>query len=104
MIGALRYLAAVGFDAVSAVTGPVADAIWDEARRRRRPLAELTLLEEIADHAGVIRAQLEDIRNMMQLAAPATPVICTCGYAWKRSGVHVPGCPAAIPNGHQPIK
>lgn len=103
MIGALRYLAAAGFDVLAAFTGPVADAIWDEARRRR-PLAELTLLEEIADHAGVIRAQLEDIRNLLQQVAPATPVICTCGYAWKRSGAHVPGCPAAVPNGHQPAK
>lgn len=103
IINGLRALAAAGFDALAQFTAPVADAIWADARRR--PLAELTLLEEIADHAGTMRAQLEDIRNLLQqqnslaLGLPGlsglTPV-CSCGYAYKRSGRHTAACPASI--------
>lgn len=73
MITALRTLAAAGFDALAQFTTPVADAIWDEARRR--PAAEVTLLDEIADHAGAIRHLLEDIRNLIASAAPSTPLL-----------------------------
>lgn len=70
MITALRTLAAGGFDALAQFTTPVADAIWEEARRR--PAAEVTLLDEIADHAAAIRHLLEDIRNLIASAAPGT--------------------------------
>ncbi|WP_459979838.1 hypothetical protein, partial [Mycobacterium avium] len=69
MIGALRWLAANAFDALAHISYPAADRLWADAARR--PVAELTLLEEIADHAGVIRAQLEDIRNLIASAAPS---------------------------------
>lgn len=94
MINALRTLASAAFDALAEFTSPVADAIWDEARRRR-PLAELTLLEEIADHAGTIRAQLEDIRNLLQQQnslALGLPPVCNCNTPVP--GFHVWDCPA----------
>lgn len=69
MINALRWLAAAAFDALAHIAYPAADAIWEE--RRRRPDAELILLDEMADHLGVIRAQLEDIRNLIASAAPS---------------------------------
>ncbi|BCP29570.1 hypothetical protein [Mycobacterium intracellulare] len=129
MINALRTLASAAFDALAEFTSPVADAIWDEARRRR-PLAELTLLEEIADHAGTIRAQLEDIRNLIASAAPgafASPAdaaegpaptngslgaghtnhaaVCVCGHARLMTGLHWEGCPAAgLTHQPQPAK
>ncbi|WP_104182750.1 hypothetical protein [Mycobacterium avium] len=73
MITALRTLAAGGFDALAQFTTPVADAIWEEAHRR--PAAEVTLLDEIADHAAAIRHLLEDIRNLIASAAPSTPLL-----------------------------
>lgn len=70
MIAALRTLASAAFDTLAEITAPVADAIWDEAHRR--PAAEVTLLDEIADHAAAIRHLLEDIRNLIASAAPGT--------------------------------
>lgn len=86
MINALRTLAAAGFDALAQITTPVADAIWDEARRR--PHAELTLLDEIADHLGVIRAQLEDIRNLI--------AACNCAEIYAATEICL-ACPACTP-------
>lgn len=114
IINALRTLAAAGFDALAQITSPVADAIWDEARRR--PHAELTLLDEIADHLGVIRAQLEDIRNLIASAAPgprspdAAPEgpapahgspgaghpACNCAEIYAATGICL-ACPACTP-------
>lgn len=68
MINALRWLAAQAFDALARISYPAADERWNDAGR---PLALLTVLDEIADHAGVIRAQLEDIRNLLQREAVA---------------------------------
>lgn len=97
IINGLRALAAAGFDALAHISYPAADELYEEARRRR-PLAELTLLEEIADHAGTMRAQLEDIRNLLQQQSTALGLspVCSCGYAYKRSGRHTAACPASI--------
>lgn len=69
MIAAFRYLAAAGFDALAEITTPVADAIWDEARRR--DIDELAALHEVAAHAAACRHLLEDIRNLIASAAPS---------------------------------
>lgn len=93
MINALRTLAAAGFDALAHIAYPAADAIWEE--RRRRPDAELTLLDEMSDHLGVIRAQLEDIRNLLQQQnslALGLPPVCNCNTPVP--GFHVWDCPA----------
>lgn len=84
MITALRTLAAAGFDALAQFTTPVADAIWDEAHRR--PAAEVTLLDEIADHAAAIRHLLEDIRNLIASGA-GHPNPCLCAETFVRTGV-----------------
>ncbi|WOF19864.1 hypothetical protein IHV82_03970 [Mycobacterium avium] len=88
MINALRWLAAAAFDALAHIAYPAADAIWEE--RRRRPDAELILLDEMADHLGVIRAQLEDIRNLL-LARQPPP--CNCNSTVP--GFHTFDCPAS---------
>lgn len=91
ILTALRTLAAAGFDALARISYPAADERWNEAGR---PLALLTVLDEIADHAGVIRAQLEDIRNLLhqQSVALGLPPVCNCNTPVP--GFHVWDCPA----------
>lgn len=112
MLTALRVLAAAGFDALAYLSYPAADELWNQ----RRPAAELTLLDEIADHLGVIRAQLEDIRNLIASAAPgprspdAAPEgpapahgspgaghpACNCAEIYAATGICL-ACPACTP-------
>lgn len=89
MLSALRFLAATAFDALARVSFPAADELYEQGRRRR-PAAELTLLDEMADHLGVIRAQLEDIRNLL-LAQQPPP--CNCNSTVP--GFHTFDCPAS---------
>lgn len=108
MLTALRVLAGAAFDALAYVSYPAADELYEETRRRGRPHAELTLLDEMADHLGTIRAQLEDIRNLLQqqnslaLGLPGlNDPLCLCVKPYP--GYHEVGCPALRAN-PQPTK
>lgn len=76
-INAVCMLASLAFDALSAVSGPVADAIREEAARSAGvPSSEITYLDEIAGHLAAQTPLLEDTRNLLNAsAAPGTAAL-----------------------------
>lgn len=95
MIGVLRAVGALAFDALTAVSSPVADRIW----------AETTYLAEIARHTAAMRHLLEDTRNLLNTfpvaANPQASAVDDLGVAGGPDRAGQPFTPAEVPAGSE---
>jgi hypothetical protein len=102
-LGALVGLAAdVVFDTVSNLSVPVAEEIWRTRARDSRQVTDSAALQEIAEHLGAIRAQLEEvIATQRQVADVFKVVNVRAGDYMAALGIDIPEPPDIFRSGGQ---